>query len=188
LEEFRKTRSGNATVFSLRTNCRNTPRIAELAQELAGPGFVYSKTLRSDDDIKPVISFYSTQEHQMALLIECLEKLRKDKVNGRNIVILSTRSNVNCIAAKVTEQAWRNRLKPYGTSNDPAAIGFCSIHAFKGMEALVAIVTDVESLDAVRSKSLFYVAVTRTLGPLFILANEKLKDAVPEILKTQRLS
>ncbi len=178
LDEFKRTLSGNAPIFSLRKNCRNTPRIAGLAQDLAGGTLVYSKTLRQDDGVKPEVHYYSNSEDQRILLVQCLEKLKRDKINNNDIVILSIRSNENCIASKITDQALRNRLTPYGLSTDSNRIGYCSIYKYKGMEAPVVIVTDIASFEA-ESKSLLYIAVTRALVQLIILASEKLRNQIP---------
>src|SRR5262249_43824756 len=88
LEKFRRTRSGNAAVCSLRINCRNTPRIASLAQNLAGSSVSYAKTLRADDGIEPVVYFYSNRADQRNSLLSSLGKLRSEGIKNHNIVIL----------------------------------------------------------------------------------------------------
>ena len=155
LEEFRQKRSGNATVCSLRENCRNTPRIANLAQNLAGSSLSYAKILRPDDGIEPEVYFYSNRADQRSSLIRSLGKLRSEGVKNRDIVILSTMSNVRCVAFSVSEQPWKDCLKPYGILSASNNIRYCSIYAFKGMEAPVVVVTDVDSFDKPTSRSLF---------------------------------
>ena len=54
-------------------------------------------------------------------------------------------------------------------------------HAFKGMESPAVIVTDIDGLDGSSSTTLFYVAITRVLQRLIILAHDSVKA---DILRT----
>jgi superfamily I DNA/RNA helicase len=61
-------------------------------------------------------------------------------------------------------------------------IPYCSIHSFKGMEAPIIIITDIENIASTESQSLFYVGITRALDKLFILASKNASREINEIL------
>ncbi len=202
LPEFIAARSGGAALYSLNVNCRNTPQVATLAC-LCGdvhPG--YRRVRRPDDAEPPTILFWSSPEEEKRLLVETLEALREQGWRGRDIAVLSPRGDDHCAAAGLHEQPWKDRLEPLvrearlagdaavGDGDWPAACVpsdldgvdlvstktcYCSIYRFKGLEAPAVVVTDVEHLDDAADRSLLYVACTRALQRLVILAHVSLR-------------
>jgi superfamily I DNA/RNA helicase len=171
------TRVGQVPMYSLRVNCRNTPRVASVARLLGGLDPDYSRILRPDDNIEPDLRYYSDTNDQRKLLIETLEWLYGEGFYASDIVILSTKMDTSCAASHVETNPWRERLRPL-RETQRGHIGYCTIHAFKGMEKPVVIVTDVERLTWPDAESLFYIAVTRALHRLNILAHEATKSEV----------
>ncbi len=170
--------------YSLRTNCRNTPRIADLAYLLGGMEPGYTRIRRPDDGIDPELHYYSDAADQGRLLIEALKNLYEDGYRGQDIVVLSKRSEGAC-AADVAQSPWRDRLRPLEKATS-GHIAYSSIHAFKGMEAPAVVVTDVEHVTDPVSASLFYVASTRPLHRLVILMSETAKKEVVKALRRPR--
>lgn len=68
LENLLNTRLPNMLVYSLRNNCRNSPRIAELVHQLGGLKPGYRKILRKDDGNNPKQLYYSSEERQIDFL------------------------------------------------------------------------------------------------------------------------
>lgn len=180
LEEFIKSRGGHAPVFSLRVNCRNTPRIAALAQLLSQLQPGYTKVLRPDNRIEPELHYYCSEEDQQQLLVQILQKMYEEGFSGSDIVILSPKASGQC-AIKVNTIPWKDRIKPYETAGK-GHIGYCTVHAFKGLEAGVVIVTDVDRVTGPGANNLFYIALTRALHRLVVLAAETVKSEVRNIL------
>jgi DNA helicase IV len=52
---------------------------------------------------------------------------------------------------------------------------YSSIYRFKGLEAPVVVITDIDTLATQEQRSLLYVGCTRALHRLVILANWKLR-------------
>jgi len=167
--------------YSLRVNCRNTPRVAELVHLLCGLTPRYARVLRPDDSIEPELHYYRDQSHQRSLLLEALEKLRRESFSGQNIVILSPKADSNCTASALGSP-WKERLRPVPEITSNKQSGYCSIYAFKGLEAPAIIVIDVEKITGPDAISLFYVAITRALHRIIILVDQKLKDDLLHIL------
>ena len=184
LEEVMTFRCDGVPVYDLRVNCRNTPRVAELAHLLGGLTPPYRRILRPDDGLEPRILYYSNDLEQKSLLVNSIELIRNEGFANQDIVILSPRADAACTASRVHGHPLSRRFLPIEESRK-GFIGYCSVHAFKGMESPAVIVTDIERLDASSSSALFYVAVTRALQRLIILVHEPAKaDILRTLLNT----
>ncbi len=184
VEEFLAKRGSRAPRYSLRTNCRNTPRIAEFTHLLGGLDPGYSRVLRPDDGLNPEVRYYIDAEDQRQLLIEVLDELFESVFRGQEIVVLSRKAKGAC-ASTICEAPWGDRLRPIDEVSG-GNVGYCSIHAFKGMEAPAVVVTDIDRIADPASMALFYVAITRPLHRLAILMHERAKLDVAQALLTPK--
>ena len=176
-EELLEARSGRYPLFSLRINCRNSPRIASLVRMLGGLTPDYSRILRPDNGIEPELKFFSTAAEREQLITGVLESWYGEGIRGGEIAVLSPRSDKTCLAAHVETDPWRSRLRPYSDAT-AGHIPYSSIHAFKGLEASAILVTDIESVSSSTAADLFYVAVTRALHRLTILVSDRARADV----------
>jgi nuclease-like protein/AAA domain-containing protein len=176
-------RASSVAQYSLRVNCRNTPRISELAQLLGGMTPPYRHVLRPDDGIDPVLLFYSGSSDQTQKLLSSLEDLYAEGFRGSDITILSPRAQGAC-ASTVRHPAWKDRLRPLSIDAS-SGISYGSIHAFKGLESRAIVVTDIDRIGDPASQALFYVATTRALHRLIILAHEAVREEARSIVKRQ---
>jgi len=181
LEQFLQVRKIQAPIYSLRINCRNTPRIAELVHLLGGLQPHYSRILRPDSKVEPDLQFYTTLAQQQELLLSMLEHLYADGFSDKDIVILSTRAGASSAAGSTSGVTWRERLSPAELA-ERDRIRYCSIHAFKGLEAPAIVVTDIDKIDRSTSMALFYIAVTRALHRLVLLMHENVKKDILNLL------
>lgn len=181
LRQFVETRGNNAPIYRLRVNCRNTPRIGSHAELLGGLSPGYTGFLRPDDERDPERLYYTSGQHQEELLLDTLDRLLRSGVGAGDIVILSPLANETSAAGRVLQSAWRDRLKPYETYAHSQYIRYTSIHAFKGLEAPVVIVTDIESLSR-EYQDLLYVAATRALDHLVLLLRDTTRNEFARVL------
>lgn len=180
LDHLKNERVRNAPVYSLRINCRNTPRIAYLVHLLGGLEPGYSKILRPDDLVEPELKYYSSSCSQELILTNILQRLYDEGYKGKQIIVLSPKAEGDC-ASNVNTKPWKERLKPYEIAGE-GHIGFSTIHSFKGLEAPAVILTDIEHISDPVSVALFYIGVTRALQRLVILAHESAKSEVVSTL------
>jgi hypothetical protein len=167
LGNFLSGRGRGVPMYSLRTNCRNTPRVATLVHLLSHLDPDYSSVLRPDNGIEPDLRFYASDEQAPAVLAGVLDELRDDGYRGRDVVVLSPRSNRSA-AQRLAQEPWADRLRPLaGPSNGHSRYG--TIHAFKGLEAPAIVVTDLEDVTGPIAEALFYIAVTRPTERLVLL-------------------
>lgn len=163
--------------YGLRINCRNTPSVASLAEILGGLTPGYRRVLRQHDGTEPEFLFYGTEDSQATCLEKALSGLFELGMTGRDIVILSVRNDESAAASNIKSQGWRDRIRPYSQGETGGYIRYCSIHAFKGLEAPAIIVTDIEDIGGPPLESLIYVGVTRSLHRLIIIMQESMKSA-----------
>ena len=89
LEEVIEKRFPGSMVYSLRDNCRNRPRVAEMVHLLGGLKPGYSNILRPDDGQQPRIKYYSNLAQQLEQLTTELADLYREGFDPGEIVILS---------------------------------------------------------------------------------------------------
>lgn len=178
--ELLRTRLGAFARCSLRVNCRNTPRVATFSHLLGKLAPDYSRVLRPDDRVEPVIAYYATPSQQRKQLVSILERLQRDSFSGEDIVILSPKAGSRCAAASIADKPWADQLAPYEEAA-PRQIRFTTIQGFKGLDSPAIVVTDIEHLAGELFSSLLYVATTRALERLCIVVHETAK---PDIIQS----
>ena len=170
--------------YSLRINCRNAGPIAETLCITSGMAPGYKKIIYDAEgsDVDPI--FYDTKKKQILLLKNTLIKLLKN-FTPKEIVILSMRNNNESCAFmlhSLQNECEGFTLIPASKNIVDNAISFCSIHSFKGLEAPAIIITDINSLDDDRSRSLLYVGMSRARVRLFMLMSESCRKGYDKIL------
>ena len=181
LESFQRAYAPGVPIYSLRVNCRNTPRIAALVHLLGGLHPGYARILRPDNKLEPELKYYTNAAQQQQLLVDTLQRLYAEGFRGNDIVILSPRAAKASAAGSITSAPWRDKLRSFQLAGR-GQVGYSSIHAFKGMEAPTVIITDIDRIEGGSSMSLFYVAVTRALHRLVILMHEHVKEDIGNLL------
>lgn len=168
------------TLFFLRINCRNTPRIAEFVHLLGGLQPRYSRIRRPDNQIEPKILLFSSNNQQKEKLAETIDHLtNREQYFGEDIIILSPHSENYCIASQLG-----GIVKPIYSLTSKMDIGFCSTFYFKGLEAPIIILTDINDIATDQAKSLFYTAITRALDKLYIFVNEGTRETMLDIISS----
>jgi len=166
-----------APQYCLRVNCRNLPRTASWAELLGGLNPGYSKILRPDDGKEPERHYYDSEKEQESTFTKALKDTIARGFRPDEIVVLSPRSLATCLCARLCSTELGHMLTPY-KHNKLGSVRYTSIHAFKGLESPVIIMTDIDDI----SNSLFYIAVTRSLERLIIIARSKVKKEMARIL------
>ena len=166
--------------YRLDVNCRNTLESSQHVTLLGRPQPGYSATLRGDTRHDPELLFYSTSEEQDRHCAAILDRMIGAGFRDDEIMILSSRVTEPCAARLVKLPRWRGRLKLYQSGE--RGIRYSTIHAFKGLESPVIILTDLDELDQQSRTDLLYIGMTRALHRLAILANEASKDDIRKAL------
>ena len=170
---------GPSPLYRLNKNCRNTPRVSALAGPLGGLAPDYTGILRPDDGIDPTWLYYHDAAHQQALLESTLAQLLQEGYRKHEIVILSPLADTHSAASILADG--RSELARY-QEDLTGRIRYCTIHAFKGLEAPVVVVTDISDVNASEQKSLLYVAITRSVGRLALCVSESERPRVAQAI------
>ena len=180
LDSFRGGRGAGAPLYSLRTNCRNTPRVATLVRLLSHLDPDYSGIRRPDDGIEPELRFHAGPDEAAGALVRALTELRAAGYKGRDVAVLSARRS-DSSAERITEQPWCDRLRPLGGGSGGHTL-YGTIHAFKGLEAPAIVVTDLDNVSGPQAEALFYIAVTRPTERLVLLMPESARASLARAL------
>lgn len=159
--------------FRLTVNCRNTRPIGEETALLSGfetPPFLPAKIEGLPVDYR----FYTDTDVQRQCLRDILNQLLAEGVPPGCITVLAPVSKASsCLSTPIEGLNCQiedlSELTP--VSPQDKAVRFATIHAFKGLENSVIILTDVKDLSS-RSQSLLYIGMSRARQRLFVLISE----------------
>jgi len=101
------------------------------------------------------------------------------------IVVLSPKSNTKSCAGLLKDRQWASKLLPFEYKQS-GKIRYSSIHAFKGLEASVIVLSDVDNLGGLEPRQLFYVAASRAFHRLIIIAANSVQKELNKMLSGQR--
>ncbi|WP_395154428.1 NERD domain-containing protein [Ilumatobacter sp.] len=168
----------SAAAHRFSKNCRNRPSIGSLASSVADMQ-MYASYLRNDDGTAPTIQLYSSRESQATELAETINQFRSEHYQMGDITVLSL---------KATDAAADSLTPP--TAEWLARAGFAptnrirtaTVHAFKGLESPVVIVTDIEGLSKKRVRQLLYVGASRATERLALLVHENDRKELGRII------
>jgi len=168
------------TPFSLRKNCRNTPRIVSQLEGFTNLSPKYNGTLRHDNGVDPDLLFYTSKEDQSEQLVQKLEELHGLGYQGNDITILST-TNKDPVPERQLGPKWGGRIKEYSIKGNQN-VQWTTIYSFKGLESPAIILTDIHRLSDEKALNLLYVGMSRALSNLTLLLSHNLRERIKNIL------
>lgn len=157
------------TIKKLNDNCRNTKQISYQNELLTGIEQSKNEVIYGHDvrNIK-----YKDNEEQKNEIKEIIKQLKANGIDLNKVVILSKYKFENSVFKG--ENFLKNicKLKFINDFMDGEGVTFSTIHSFKGLEASIIILCDVEELNKRSDQLLNYVAMSRGKELLYILLNE----------------
>lgn len=159
-------RSYSHTKFRLFVNCRNTVQIGTYSAKASGVTF--AEFMRENGEEVGKIS-YEDEKDFGGKIKEIMKTLREGKVSPGDITFLSPKKYQNSKLAtlKLTVNELRDDFKP-----DPSVPVFATIQGFKGLDAKVVILCDVEALRRETFSQYIYLAGTRARTLLYIVGTK----------------
>jgi hypothetical protein len=166
--------------WHLSENCRNYRIVGETALRLGGlPTSVYSGYLRVGGGLQNYdIFFYENSERQLTQLGQWLRDFKDLGYKASEITLLSFRSDSSSAAAILKHAGYK--LCPAWQSGE--GIAYASVHAFKGMENKIIILTDVVLTDQEFQRNIFYTGMTRASECIRVLCDKKSEAVLSEWL------
>ncbi|MFF0284291.1 ATP-binding domain-containing protein [Rhodococcus aetherivorans] len=172
LDLLRK-RIPDLSTYKLTVNCRNLPRIGTVVKRLSHLDPGYRRFRRDDDGTDPVFVPYRAGADQSTYLAEAVRNLKGEGYRLEEIVVLSPLRSGS--TAETTTDAWlRQVLHPAdGQTPRTGKLRYCTIHAFKGLDAPAVIVTDLDETKTSNFEALLYIAMTRATDRLIALVEDQ---------------
>ena len=161
------------TSHMLTINCRNTIQIQEETQMLSTP---LGRAIARVDGLPVRYVWYDSNSGQVSALSRQIVRINNEGMNKSDVVILSARSIYESAATKIK----KNNVLPFDKTSlidnkNINHIPYTTISAFKGLEADIVILTDIEKLDGDWWQAVLYVGMTRARVELVVLLPEKLR-------------
>lgn len=154
-------------VFKLYINCRNTVQIGTYTSQVSGVAL--ADFIREQGEEVERVSYTDNADFKIQIK-DILKFLRNEKLDIRDVVFLSPKRYRNSLLAETGINA--NELKDnFDTSLDMPV--FATIQGFKGLDAKVVILIDVEDIKRSKFSQYFYIAGTRARTLLYVVGNEK---------------
>ena len=154
------------TKFRLLVNCRNTVQIGTYSAKASGVTF--AEFMRENGEEVGKVSYQDEKDFGRQIK-EILKVLREGKVAAGDITFLSPKKykNSKLAAMKVKVNELNDDFQP-----DPAVPVYATIQGFKGLDAKVVILCDVEALRSETFSQYIYLAGTRARTLLYIVGPE----------------
>ncbi len=171
-----KSRNVSYANYTLTDNCRNSRAIMEKIDAIFGTKSRQRSGAEPGEAVR--IRPYRDNEEQLRLLEEILGKLKQDGIPPEQIVILSTLRLENSVVKDL------KGLPVTGDyQNRKGRILFSTVHTFKGLDAPVVILTDVNHFFYPNNKMMLYVGMSRAKSLLYVLCREKTYKDIEEYSK-----
>ena len=157
------------TIKKLNDNCRNTKQISYQNELLTGIEQSKNEVIYGHDvrNIK-----YKDNEEQKNEIKEIIKQLKANGIDLNKVVILSKYKFENSVFKGENFLKDICKVKFINDFMDGEGVTFSTIHSFKGLEASIIILCDVEELNKRSDQLLNYVAMSRGKELLYILLNE----------------
>lgn len=166
----RLTTTARPAEWKLDENCRNYRIVGDTALLLSGiPKDTYSGYRRTGGGHHNYdVHFYKDSVDQIEKLKQWLRDFKGLGFRNSEISLVSFRNDEESAAAALVRSGYK--LRPAWQNGD--TIAFSSIHAFKGMENKVVILTDVSLAGHMGQRYLFYTGMTRATECVRVLCDE----------------
>ena len=159
--------SYSCTKFKLFINCRNTVQIGTYSSKVSGVEI--KEFLQTNGEEVQRIS-YSGKDNFKSQLKEIMKKLRVEGVSSSDVVFLAPKKYSNSILHDIGFEV--NEL---GDNFDTKSLlpKFATIQGFKGLDAKVVVLVDVDAIHPENFSKFLYIAGTRARTLLYVMASSE---------------
>lgn len=164
--------------WKLSENCRNYKVVGDTAVQLGGLPELYTRYRRVGGTHKNFdVEYYKDDRMQLSILLQWLEFFKTERYHASEVTILSFKRDELSLGAQA--EADGSKVRPYWKRHKRT--GYCSIHAYKGLENKVIIVSDLSPVDGAVPefyRSLLYTSITRATEHVRLLCHESAQQAL----------
>lgn len=162
--------------FTIRKNCRNTHQIARQTAVLTGfEALPYDLSDTEGPDVE--YRYWTDQQAEASRLREVIDGLLGEGFRPEDIIVLAP-SRFERSAAKLLAGELPIGEIGEGVDRQPNRILFSTVHAFKGMESKVVVLTGFSDIESERYQPLLYIGMSRARSCLVVLLHDGLRKVV----------
>lgn len=173
---LRRVRDADPVEWPLTVNCRNTAPIATQVSLLSGVPLAEVLAPTGPD---AEITWYGSDDRQREAVLATLRRLRKEGFSPESTIVLS-RYRVESSVMHDSEVA---DLSRGGDDPGAGATRFSTIASFKGLEADVVLLTDIDDLESDEGLASVYVGASRAKVALFVFLAESQRRRFKDLAK-----
>ena len=162
--------------WPLTVNCRNTQPIAVQVALLAG---IQLMEVLAPDGPAVELTWYTSADDQRNTVSARLRKLRHEGFAGRQITVLSRYRLERSIAREVLGMPIKD-ISRGGIGSAGDEITFSTISSFKGLEAEVVLLVDVDDLSTADGLISVYVGASRARVALYVFISDQVRNQFRE--------
>ena len=159
--------SYSCTKFKLFVNCRNTIQIGTYSS--LASGVEIKEFLHENGEEVQKISYLDMPDLKQKIK-EIIKQLRSEKVIPSEIVFLAPKKYANSVLAEVGVEV--NELGDEFDDTSPLP-KYATIQGFKGLDAKIVILVDVDNISKRNFAKFMYIAGTRARTLLYVVASEE---------------
>lgn len=160
----------NCTRFKLFVNCRNTVQIGTYSSKTSGVAiteFLYE----NGEEVQKIS--YTDQADFKNKIKDILKNLRSEKVHLSDVVFLAPKKYSKSILSDIGIEV--NELGDHFELNSTLP-RYATIQGFKGLDAKIVILVDVDNISESNFSRFMYIAGTRARTLLYVVASEEFWD------------
>lgn len=158
--------SYNKTKFKLFVNCRNTVQIGTYSSKASGVEI--TDFLQENGEEVQKISYTDEADFKQKIK-DIMKKLRAEKIDSTDVAFLAPKKYSNSMLS--TAGISVNEL---GDNYDPKSQlpKFATIQGFKGLDAKIVVLVEVDNITSKNFAKFMYIAGTRARTLLYVVASE----------------
>lgn len=153
----------------LSINCRNTRYIGNELVNITGYDDKHYLLKITGEPVDYYV--WDTEEEQSKKLSECIKELKKKGFKASSIMILSPKKRERSVVNYFDKDEFI--IGNYGKDSDAYLAMYSTVHAYKGLESEIVILSDVEDYSDI---SIMYIALSRARSKLIVLESTKASE------------
>lgn len=176
LAALRRLEAAAPVDWPLTVNCRNTQPIAVQVALLSGTPM---PEVLSPDGPAVEVTWYASANDQRSAVSERLRQLRREGFAAKQITVLS-RYRLGWSVGRDDLGLPLRDISRGGLGSAGDEVAFSTVSSFKGLEAEVVLLTDVDDLTSAEGLASVYVGASRARVGLYVFISQRLRDQFKE--------
>ena len=173
---LRRLQEARPVEWPLTVNCRNTRPIAVQVALLSGAPML---EVLAPEGPAAELTWYTSADDQQKAISDRLKQLRREGFTARQITVLSRYRFERSIAHAGLGMPLKD-ISRGGLDSAGDEITFSTVSSFKGLEAEVVLLVDVDDLSSADGLVSVYVGASRARVALYVFISEQVRDQFVE--------